>query len=431
MKEAKTYKSKKKTSDAQAAVDAKGQGSTKTTPKKKSKSEIEAENQALAVDGGESSDDDNHSGDGNDMNHPMLGELHDKLAILGDKKQRTATKVSALEGIHRILISSPLHDFMEKIVDPISDECMQVFKKGTTEEKALASNILGVMCLLLDDEDKQRVYKQFETFLEKSLLEKEGDHEMRSAYATNLAFMCFLSISQATIIKDLLEKLVDIAIDPSTHFDLAESALGGIGWLFAGLDVNYVEVVGVDILDKVTPLLKSADHIELRIAAARLCCLVIEVCKDQDKSDFDSVNAKRIESVRDICEAFTSHANLDKTKSKKDRKKQSVELRELIDFLMSGDVASEILKFGEEEVLVDTLAMQAYVDALKQLLGSGLQAHVMINPYARALVGLREEPAPSSHNYHWIGGNSKKKKKTSEAAKKKRDQKRDLERSNK
>ena len=72
--------------------------------------------------------------------------------------------------------------------------------------------------------------------------------------------------------------------------------------------------------------------------------------------------------------------------------------------------------------------MQTYVNSLKQMFGSGFQAQLMVNPYARSLVGLPEDAPPSSHNYHWIGGNSKKKQKTSKETKKNRNLKRAQER---
>eukprot|EP01039_Chlorochromonas_danica_P011430 gene11430-12779_t len=96
-------------------------------------------------------------------------------------------------------------------------------------------------------------------------------------------------------------------------------------------------------------------------------------------SDDSRVTLQALESMRKIAKDSS------KKVSKKNRKEQRAEFRDILDYIDDGEKASEVLRMQGADVTVEGFAQETVADALREVLGTGFQSALLAFPVVREI----------------------------------------------
>lgn len=129
-------------------------------------------------------------------------------------------------------------------------------------------------------------------------------------------------------------------------------------------------------------MLKSQD-VDLRIAAGETIALLFELAQCDPHSD---LKVFEDDDLFDILKDLSKDSA--KYRSKKDKKAQRASFRDILKTIEEGEFESQTVKFGNESLYLDNWVRRKEYETFKEILCTGLNAHLQQNEFIRELFDL-------------------------------------------
>ncbi|XP_017266921.1 interferon-related developmental regulator 2 isoform X1 [Kryptolebias marmoratus] len=323
----------------------------------------------------------------------MEDKLKQCIDNLMDKSAKT--RLAALESLRQAFSSKLLYDFLTERRLTVSDCLERSIKKGGGEEQAAAATVFTLLCIQLGGGDEaEEGFKVLRPVLTSILIDSSASIAARQSCARALGMCCYVSTAEEgeTLIKSLAHlESVFMSSYPNKEGTLPTPKPGS-SWLHsAALQAWSLLVtlcpasklaVLLDLhLPKLLACLQSSD-VNYRIAVGETIALLVELGRDIDQ-EFE------VEDSESLCKCLKSLAtDSNKHRAKNDRRKQRSIFREVLHYIENEDFPEEKIRFGLENVYIDSWMRRRIYDAFKEILESGVRDHLQHNPLLRDIFGL-------------------------------------------
>ncbi|XP_041350037.1 interferon-related developmental regulator 1-like [Gigantopelta aegis] len=321
-------------------------------------------------------------------------DFEDKLkeCIEGTSQKSAQGRKICLEGIQKVFSKKYVVDFLADRKETLSDCLARCVKKGKGEEQALAANCISLLIIQLG-QDADSIFADLQPSMLTIMADNSVSLKARSKCATALAICSFLACDDAEKIKEVMKSLEDIfkcsyqkgdKSIPSHSPEVSHLHSQAVSaWcLLLSISPSYIvqELVNSHV-GRMPDLLKNQD-LELRISAGEAIALMYELGREEDE-DFEGSNMKElIELLKQL--ATDSH----KYRAKKDRRQQRSSFRDILRSIEEMESPEMNIKFGIENLYIDSWVRKKQYDAFCMVIGSGIYQHLQENVLLREVFGL-------------------------------------------
>lgn len=320
-----------------------------------------------------------------------------KEAIDLASQKSAAGRVKALEAICNGFLKRYCPDFVDNQRMTICDLVDKSLKKGKGGEVEAAAKLSILLSLQLPEESEE-VYKELRGLMVQIVTDESADPSARAALATSLGGLCFLGGGEMTEVVNtmaVLEEIFSASFSkpewslpsfPPEILVLHQSCLSAWCLLLTLQSSSEVYRMANSLTSKLAGLLESND-VELRISAGEAIALVLEFAYDHDE-DFEPDG---FENLVATLKQLATDSN--KSRSKKDRKEQRLNFRDILRGVEEGDPPAEKVKFGQEVLALDFWYKKTQYDWFCKVLGFGTNHHLSTNYMLREVFELGQ-PLP-------------------------------------
>ena len=134
-----------------------------------------------------------------------------------------------------------------------------------------------------------------------------------------------------------------------------------------------------DILAQLNNCLKST-NLSIRIAGGECIALLLELADD------DVLNINQIDDLYDNLQTLATDSQ--KSKSKKVLREQRSNFRQILHTFVGDGYSKELIKFGQERLIISSWQQKRYYDTFCSVIGSGLNLHLSQNTLLRDIFDL-------------------------------------------
>ncbi|KAI9531038.1 hypothetical protein NQZ68_000530 [Dissostichus eleginoides] len=324
-------------------------------------------------------------------------ETEDKLKQCIDNlmDKSSKTRLAGLESLRQAFSSKVLYDFLTERRLTISDCLERSLKKGGVEEQAAAATLFTLLCIQLGGGDEaEEGFKVLRPILTAILIDSTASIVARQSCARALGMCCYVCTAEEgeDLVKSLaLLESVFMSSYPNREGTmptpkpgspaLHSAALQAWSLLVTLCPASRLTVLLNLHLPKLQACLQSSD-VNFRIAAGETIALLVELGRDVDE-EFE------VEDSESLCESLKGLAtDGNKHRAKNDRRKQRSIFREVLHYIESEDFTVEKIRFGVEDVYIDSFTRRRIYDAFKEIMESGVRHHLQFNPLVRDIFGL-------------------------------------------
>ncbi|KAJ4934266.1 hypothetical protein JOQ06_007065 [Pogonophryne albipinna] len=324
-------------------------------------------------------------------------ETEDKLKQCIDNlmDKSSKTRLAGLESLRLAFSSKVLYDFLTERRLTISDCLERSLKKGGVEEQAAAATLFTLLCIQLGGGDEaEEGFKVLRPILTAILIDSTASIVARQSCARALGMCCYVCTAEEgeDLVKSLaLLESVFMSSYPNREGTmptpkpgipaLHSAALQAWSLLVTLCPASRLTVLLNLHLPKLQACLQSSD-VNFRIAAGETIALLVELGRDVDE-EFE------VEDSESLCESLKGLAtDGNKHRAKNDRRKQRSIFREVLHYIESEDFTVEKIRFGIEDVYIDSFTRRRIYDAFKEIMESGVRHHLQFNPLVRDIFGL-------------------------------------------
>lgn len=390
--------------------DSKGKGSRGKRgqqPRKKGRrggedsDEEDFENQSVAS---HASTTESHSGDEADgfdegLEEDIEDDFEHILAenIDGATQRSSKERQCALIAVQKALKSRIISDFVSDRKITILDCIEKCVKRGSTEDRVLASSIATLLCVQLGaGSESQLVFKSLKPHLITVIQDKTATSAARSSCATALSVCCFIASEDADELFECLSTLEAIFDNKKTvkadEVGLYSSILLAWALLLSVTPPREAYILINKHIRRMKFLLETSD-LSVRIAAGEILALMYEMGRDINE-DFVGDNNGLCDLLRDLATDGNKH------KAKKDLRQQRSSFRDILKTVEDGIAPDEVVKFGTESIALHSWVRRRQYSALKEVLGTGVTVHLQENELLRDIFDLGPQIKSSEvHKY--------------------------------
>lgn len=332
--------------------------------------------------------------DETDANDLLEEKLRDSLD--GTTQKSAQGRKTCLENLRRAFSRKYLPDFVSDRKMTIADCVERCIKKGKGEEPSIAAN-LGVLLLIQlgAGDESEEVFKTLRPLLKTTLLDKSACVKARTSCAFALGIGCFLAAEEFEVVVDTRNTFEQIfsssyckgdgtvPSQPASTTTLHCAALSGWSLLLSITPPARVMQMVQTHLPKLPDLLESED-VNLRIVAGEAIAMFYELAREEDEEfEGDDID-QLVATLKELATDSNKH------RAKKDRQKQRSCFRDIIRTIEENEAPYELIKFGTEELYIDSWVRQRQYGILREVLGSGTNIHLQENCLLRDIFGLGE-----------------------------------------
>lgn len=297
----------------------------------------------------------------------------------------------------KVLISAMskkyIYDFLIDRKLTVTDAIERCLKKGKGEEQAYAATVGMLLCLQLGL-DGEEIFCSLKPILLTIMADTSASCNARAKCAKALGVCSFISAGDIEQITDILKPLENVfkssyskgdGSTPSHSPDVAAMHTSAISAWSLLLTIAPARVANELIdshLTKFSELLESGD-VELRISAGEAIALMYELARETDE-DFEGDD---IDVLIETLKQLATDSN--KYRAKKDRRQQRSSFRDILRAVEEDAVPLTRIRLGITEYFdIDSWARKRQYDAMCQILGPGMNVHLMENELVREVFGL-------------------------------------------
>lgn len=328
-------------------------------------------------------------------------------AIDGLNQKSAQGRTSSLESVAKAFIKKCIPDFVSDRRMTISDGIERSLKKGRGSEQAAAAQLAPLLCVQLGAGDEaEEVCKLLAPVLSVVAHDTSASYQARAKCCWALGLCCFLSGGEMADVVQLMESFETVfsgsylkgnGTVPVVSAELASlhaaalSAWNLLLTLMAPCDIY--ELMSEDSdefapqINQLSELLDSS-HLDVRMAAGETIALAYELGREYNE-DFQRANTPQLaDKLRQL--ATDSH----KYRAKKDRKQQRSSFRDILHYVEDDSPPDIQVRFGQENLALDSWCRKKQYDAFCQVLGSGMNLHLTENDLVRDIFELGERLSP-------------------------------------
>ncbi|CAH0555438.1 unnamed protein product [Brassicogethes aeneus] len=356
-------------------------------------------------------------------------QLEDKLMEVMDglSDKSSKTRIDSFKMLSKALIKKFIPNFVKDRLFTISDSIERSLKKGSGSEKAAAADLTTQLCIQTGLFDEcEDICKNFTpTFL---VIAKDTSVSptVRGKCCQALGNMAFLGGGEMGEVLTLMQQLETIFLGSYLKGDGAvpnitpevatmhAAALSAWTLLFTLMSPGNISHMmnnskTLASLDNLSGLLESA-HLEVRMAAGEALAVIFELGRLEDE-EFEDDFAN---DIADTLKKLATDSN--KYRAKKDRKQQRASFRDILQFIEENSSSNVTIKFGKEEVTLDSWAKRKQYEELCKVLGPGINIHLTENDLLRDIFEIIGVPPGDDGLTHAQQQHERKIKKIQNAA---------------
>ncbi|XP_063717552.1 interferon-related developmental regulator 2-like [Symsagittifera roscoffensis] len=337
-------------------------------------------------------------GDPDQSSSSAVDALHEKFSdSINLLESRTASdREKSLNYICSILSSSFVPDLLENLSETLCSAALKCLTKGKKTESKLASNLLLLLFVQLGA-DKMSTHADE---IRKGLLAASNNvnHSMesRGRFFYILSLCSFFSLDNEDD-GNLLDSLETVVCGT-----MKKEVVPLVAWAFESWCVLAIQFRAERIVENSEKLLfrvlkifeEFQDNKELRLGAGKMVALIYETFNNPEAQVFRKF--QKFEDLYDLLEELSKKGS--NVVSKRDKKAQKSSLREAISYMDGESFKAEVVKFGKETLVINSYSSYLLYEAFKEVLGTGVNKHLAVNPTVRTIFDLSEPGATGVSN---------------------------------
>ncbi|ODN04821.1 Interferon-related developmental regulator 1 [Orchesella cincta] len=387
---------------------------------------------------------DNGNGEEHDEGVTIFGvgsreAMEEKVAeaIDGIIEKSASIRTSSLSTLVSLLSQNFNPDLILGRRETLRDHLEKIFKRGQGSDQAVAANVHCLALLqigALDSDMATEDFNALKPFLQSLVLDHTASVAARVKCCEALCFGAFISEGCSTDVMKIITVLEPLfgcgtkskrtlsEDENSAHSDgaksvkipknsstaLAAAAMSGWSLLITLMSDEYLNSRAYRWIAELQSLLDQPD-LEVRLGAGEALAIVVDLCGlTVDDSEVDTDYSSAEES--DVDSSLNGHQNghrkktsiseliaklrqlsveSHKYRAKKDRRQQRHSFRDFLHAVEEGSGPGQVMKFGVGEVLeVDTWGKKKQYDAICQVVGAGINRHLIENTLVRSILEL-------------------------------------------
>ncbi|ESO89864.1 hypothetical protein LOTGIDRAFT_192392 [Lottia gigantea] len=320
--------------------------------------------------------------------------FEDKLKeyIEGTTQKCTQGRINCLEFIKSALSKKYMDEFLMDRKVTLSENLLKCIKKGKGDEQALAVTCFTLLIIQLGIEVED-IFNEFRPMLLNLLNDHSVALKARSQSTICLSIGSFLACDDIEIVKSVMKSLEDVFRSsyrkgdnstPNINTDTCQfhsNALQAWCLLLSIAPAFIVNDVIASHLTKIPDLLFSKD-LDLKITAGETLALLYELARETDE-EFEGDDIER------LCELLKNLAtDCQKSQARKDRKQQRSSFRDILRAIEEADSPRTLVKFGSEQVLLNSWSRKKQYDIFCHVMGTGVNLHLQFNELLRQIFDL-------------------------------------------
>jgi len=315
-------------------------------------------------------------------------DLEEKIELLSEKSG--LTREYALEHITKEMRANFLEEFLADRRVTLLEAAKRGLKKGSVKERQQSALCISLLSITLGA-DNGEVYRDASPVFDEVISNNSLNDEARAAAFSALAMVAFISNNDEFATHKNLEQCSAIFSDSRSSAALLVATLKAWSLLATTVSASYLhdDVIPV-VLTRFVSLLQH-DSVDVRLAAGEGIALIFEIAResepDFDLHRFGEFTHVDIDNLLDALNELSSDKS--RQRAKKDKAKQKTGFREITSSVEEGYYPSETLSFKHQKVEFDSWVKLTRLNALRDVLGEGLQVHFENNSVLQDIFGVR------------------------------------------
>lgn len=303
---------------------------------------------------------------------------------------------AALQLLKKMFLNRYIIDLLDNKRFTLTESLLKSLKRGKFNEQLLALDVIMLTFIQFGILSSEVI--SFLTDAKQILVEimedEKVDPDVRASCAKAYALAVFITNEASYDIVGVLDKLE--AIFSSSYakgdgtlrtftpkvYDFHSTALSSWSLLLCIMPISYVTKATQKHLVHFVDLLKSPD-VDLRIVAGETIALLFELAQCDPQSDLKCFED---EGLFDTLKNLANDSA--KYRSKKDKKQQRSSFRDILKTIEEGEFESQQIKFGSECLYLDNWVRRKEYETFRDILCSGLNAHLQQNEFIREMFDL-------------------------------------------
>lgn len=307
--------------------------------------------------------------------------LEDNLDLLSEKSG--ATREIALEAIFKELKNQYHEEFVTKSRLTLLDSLKKSLRKGSAKERKFAALCVAMTSVTLGAEDDELVH-EFQPVLSELISPQNTSvpEEAKATLAESLAMVCFIAADENQTL-NVINELFAVVQHHTSKNELVAASLRAWSLLVSTISKSTgIEPIVEQALQTLADLLKNED-VDVRVAAGEAVALLVEKQRDVEEDNFElrsfaDIGQVDVDDLLDTLQELASDKN--KLRARKDKLKQRLPFKEIVASVEEGIIPSETLSFKHQKFAFENWEKLIQLDAIRELLAEGLQAHFESNP---------------------------------------------------
>lgn len=343
-------------------------------------------------------------------------DFYEKLkdCIDGLSEKSASGRTNCLKSIITALSKRFLYDFLVDRYITICDGIERCLKKGKSEEQINACRCANSLLIQLGPgAEGEELSSQLKPLFSTLLMDKSAASKTRAACAQSIGLFTLIACCDMEMVLSVMSQLESIFADSYRKLDgalpvvspetslLHCEALSSWCLLLSLVPSSSVVIITDSHLNRLPKLLESSD-VDLRIVAGEAIAMLYEIARFDDQ-DFEGYG------IDELCQTLKQLAtDSNKYRAKKDRRQQRSSFRDILKTVENGEGSRMCVKFGREELCIDSWIRKRQYDSLCNVLGSGMNLHLQENELVRDIFELgsvlpssgQPRPRASKHERH-------------------------------
>lgn len=329
----------------------------------------------------------------------LVEEIEDKVkdAIDGLTEKSAKHRQDCLTSIIKAFSTCDMEELLENNKDTLADALERCLKRGKAEEQSLAAILVALLSIQLGTDDKsEEMFQNFKSVLSPLISDQSGNLKARAKCCEALGVYCFVAAEGMPDIIECMKTLEKIFKNSFAKGDgtlpnitpaLAElhhSALSAWSLLLSVCPWSIVSELVKSHLPRLPDLLQSSD-VGVRITAGETIVLMYEILYNEDSEQM----ASDIIDEDILCDRLKNLAtDSSKYRAKKDRRQQRSSFRDILRTVEEGIAPEDSIKFASEILVIDSWTRKRQYEALRDIIGTGINFHLRANEFLRDIFGL-------------------------------------------
>jgi len=305
--------------------------------------------------------------------------------IDGVTQKSSKGRQSSLQAVQKAFSSRVLTEFVLSRKDTILDCLERCLKKGSNEDRAATAPVAVLLCIQLGAGiESEHVFRTLKPHLTSIVNDPTVSPKAKANCASALGMCCFIASEDQKDLSDCLNALQGVfakgGVLRPTDYSLYCSSL--LAWaLLLSVSVESLVLEHISrVMDRLNLLLDTVD-VNVRITVGEVLALVYELGREYDDQFVGDTNGLN-EALKELATDGNKH------RAKKDRRQQRSSFRDVLRAIEDGDCPEEVIKFGPEQIELDSWVKRRQYNAFKEVLGTGVNVHLQENELLRDVFEL-------------------------------------------